>query len=195
MDDIEAVKQLLLKLAVIADRLDARSEQAVQGVEAGTATLAQSAHQLQSGAGQFARQALQAIGEQAQQAIAHSADSAIATFEGRLQHAADNANRAADAMADQRARLAKSQKSLVAAAVTTLLAGSVLAVGGTWLWVDGSRDEVARHHVEVRLLSAINASDIVLCADGRLCVNVDDRGKRQGDRRQYQVVEPRQTQR
>ncbi len=195
MDDIEAVKQLLLKLAVIADRLDARSEQAVQEVEAGTKTLSQSAHRLESGAGDFARQVLQAIGEQSQHAITHGAGSAIATFEGRLQHAADNANRAADAMTDQRALLARSQRTLVAAAVTALLVGSVLAVGGTWRWVDSSRDEVARHHVEARLLSAINASDIVLCEDGRLCVNVDAQGKRQGDRRQYQLVERRQAQR
>lgn len=191
MDDIEAVKQLLLKLAVIADRLDARSEQAVQGVEAGATTLTQSAHRLESGAGQFARQALQAIGEQAHQAIAHNADHAITAFEGRLQHAADNANRTADALANQHARLAKSQKSLVAASVTALLVGSLLAVGGTWLWVKHSRDQVARQQVEARLLSAINASDIVLCADGRLCVNIDDQGKRQGDRRQYQPVKPR----
>ncbi len=191
MEDIEAVKQLLLKLAVIADRLDARSEQAVQGVEAGASTLARSAQRLETGAGQFARQAVQAIDEQAQQAIANGAALALADVEERLRHAADTAGRAADVMGERHRRLARSQKTLVAAALVALVAGWALAVGGAWLWVESSRQAVARHHVEARLLSAINASDIVLCADGRLCANVDDRGARQGDHRQYQAVRPR----
>lgn len=191
MDDIETVKQLLLKLAVIGDRLDTRSEQAVQGVEACAAALDQRAHRLESGADQFAQQALRTIDEQAQQTIAGGVERAIASFETRLHHSAERASRTTDALAEQHKRLAGAQKALVFAGLASLLVGLTLAIGGTWLWVNHSREQVAQLQVEARLLSAINAADIVLCADGQLCVNVDDLGKRQGDQRQYQPVKQR----
>ncbi len=40
-------------------------------------------------------------------------------------------------------------------------------------------------------MEAINRSDIVPCGDGRLCVNIDEKAPKLGEKKQYRLVKPR----
>src|SRR3546814_12105795 len=104
-DSLDALKQSLLKLATIANQLDARSAQAVQRVEASTDSLDQGMHRLESGATRVASDALQVIREQARQAVTQGTAQALGELDSPLQAGIQAAQRAALDMADQRKRL------------------------------------------------------------------------------------------
>src|SRR3546814_2456007 len=84
-DSLDALKQSLLKLATIANQLDARSAQAVQRVEASTDSLDQGMHRLESGATRLASEALQVIREQARQAVTQGTAQALGELDSQLQ--------------------------------------------------------------------------------------------------------------
>jgi hypothetical protein len=53
------------------------------------------------------------------------------------------------------------------------------------------RQEYEQLLTAVPYLDAVNRSDVVPCGDGQLCVRVDDKSPRYGDKKQYRVVAPR----
>lgn len=100
-------------------------------------------------------------------------------------------NWATKALSEQRLTLSRIQQSLIYVGLASLIIGCLLALGGTWLWAKHYRDEVARLQPEADFLRALNRADVTVCPDGRLCANVETKGKRHGDRKQYQLVKPR----
>src|SRR3546814_17756657 len=100
-DSLDALKQSLLKLATIANQLDARSAQAVQRVEASTDSLDQGMHRLESGATRLASEALQVIREQARQAVTQGTAQALGELASQLQTGLQAAQRAALTMDDK----------------------------------------------------------------------------------------------
>src|SRR3546814_9442332 len=93
-DSLDALKQSLLKLATVANQLDARSAQAVQRVEASTDSLDQGMHRLESGATRLAREALQVIREQARQAVTQGKTQGLGELDSQLQTSLPAARRA-----------------------------------------------------------------------------------------------------
>lgn len=55
------------------------------------------------------------------------------------------------------------------------------------------KEELARYENAVPVVQAFYASDAVVCG-GRVCTNIDPKGQRTGDKRQYRQARPRQTQ-
>lgn len=127
--EVEALEQLVLQLATIAQQLDRRSELAVARVDASTTALEQELHALSHGSERFVREATRTLGEEARQALAQGTGSAIAALNRQLQASADVARRAATAMEEQRRRLIATRRTLAWQAATALLVGSLLAVG------------------------------------------------------------------
>src|SRR3546814_766339 len=123
----DALKQSLLKLATIANQLDARSAQAVQRVEASTNSLDQGMHRLESGATRLASEALQVIREQDRQAVTQGTAQALGELDSQLQTGIQAAQRAALDMDEQCKRLARMQGGLVWKALVALTIGSLLA--------------------------------------------------------------------
>jgi len=69
--------------------------------------------------------------------------------------------------------------------------GSVLLLllGGGWLlWQ--YRADIDHNRISAELLRAYNQADVTLC-DGRLCANVDEKGKAYGDQKQYRPIQAR----
>src|SRR3546814_9433499 len=122
-DSLDALKQSLLKLATIANQLDARSAQAVQRVEASTDSLDQGMHRLESGATRLASEALQVIREQARQAVTQGTAQALGELDSQLQTGIQAAQRAALDMDEQCKRLARMQGGLVWKALVALTIG------------------------------------------------------------------------
>lgn len=185
---VDEVKQLLLKLAVIAGQMDARSQAALQRIEVSANLLDRSALSWTEGAGDFARQALDAIGAQARDTVVMETRRALALLDSQLRQGTDAARWAATALAEQRKLLGRAQQALVWKGLLALLVGSLLAVGGcgyaAWssMRATGFGEEVAQ---------ALRSGALARCEDNRsLCVRVGARPRRAGTHGEYVVVPP-----
>ncbi|CBA16291.1 hypothetical protein [Xanthomonas albilineans] len=69
---------------------------------------------------------------------------------------------------------------------------ALVALVGTYKMLYG--DYATRYdtlRAQLNYMEAINRSDIVPCGDGRLCVNIDEKAPKVGDKKQYRLVKPR----
>ena len=187
--DMDELKQLVIKLAVIADRLDQRSESAVARVEQTGAALDHSAGRLGSSAGTFARDALDAIDRQSGEVISRGLGREIGNCVAHLQQAGRQVSASAQELEQMRTALRGERRRWVWMGSGALLTGSVLAIAAAGYAVKTSRDELRRNAIEATLLRAYNQADVTLC-DGRLCANIDESAQGFGDRKQYRQVNP-----
>lgn len=186
--NIDDVKQLLVKLAVIAEQLDGRSRGALQRIEASATMLDGSTQRWTQGADVFSRQIMEALTTQAGGAIAGAARQALGPLDVQLRQGAEAAKWAADALAEQRKLLTKAQRSLVHKGLLALLAGSLLAMGGSgyvaWRSMQGA---VLDHDVR----EAVRSGALVRCPDGpSLCARIGAHPQRAGRRGDYLVIQP-----
>lgn len=185
---IDEVKQMLVKLAVIAEQLDARSRGALQRIETNATALDRSAQRWTDGADAFSRKVLEAIGSQARESIASATRQALGPADTQLRQSADAAKWAADALAEQRKLLTRAQGSLLRNGLLALLAGTVLAVAGSgWIaWHNMHRATLGDD-----VLQAVRSGALVRCPDSpSLCARIGAQPRRSGDRGQYLVVQP-----
>lgn len=188
--DMDELKQLVIKLAAITDRLDQRSEFAVRRVEQAGASLDQSAGRLGSSASTFAREALGAIDKQSGEVIARGLGREIADCVAHLQRTKREASASAHEFEQMRTALRRERRTWVWLGLGALLTGTVLAIAAAGYAVKTSRDELRSNAIEATLLRAYNEADVSLC-DGRLCANIDQSTPGFGDRNQYRHVKPR----
>lgn len=188
--NIDEVKQLLVKLAVIAGQVDARSDSALQRIEAGATALDRSAHRWTTGAEVFSQTVLNAIGTQARDSIAGATRQALGPLDAQLRQSSEAAKWAADALAEQRKLLTRAQQSLVRKGLLALLVGSLLAAGGSGYVAWRSTHNTA---LGEDALQALRSGALVRCPDGQsLCARVGTHPRRSGDQGEYLVVQPRQ---
>lgn len=188
--DSEELKQLLVKLAGIAERLDARSESAVQRVEHAGAALDQRARWLADSADGFTQSSLQAIKAQAGAAIDRGVGQAAEQCNARLRETSESAASVARELDDVRSRLSRERRTWLWFGLGALAIGSLLSVAAAGYAVMTSKAQVERHRIEAVLLRAYNEADVTLC-DSQLCAHVDAKGPRHGENKQYQRVMPR----
>lgn len=188
-DGLDALKQSLLKLATIANHLDARNAQAVQQVEASTESLDRSMHRLESGAKRLADEALQVIGEQARQTVAQGAAQAMSELDAQLQAGIQAAQRAVLDMDEQRKRLARAQGGLVWKALVALAIGSLLAAGGSGYIAWKNMREVRRAEFGQDILQATQSGVLTRCGDA-LCAKVGKQAVRYGSDEEYVLLVP-----
>jgi hypothetical protein len=189
--ELEDLKQLVLKLAAIAQRLDARSDNAVMRVERSADALAISATALHADSERFTQHVLQAIAAQAGALLERGVGQAVDRCNARLQGTADAAASVTRDLDQQRQALQRERRGLVWRAATALIAGSAIAIAGCAYWGMKSRDEVAANRIEAALLRAYNQADVTLCAGGRLCAKVEGDGRRNGGKPRYRLVKTR----
>jgi hypothetical protein len=187
---MDEVKQSLVKLAVIAGQMDARSQAALHRIEASANLLDRSALSWTEGAGDFARQALDAIGAQARDSVATETRRALAPLEAQLRQSTEAARWAATALAEQRALLGRAQRALVWKGLLALLLGSLLAAGGCGYAAWYSARTIA---LGEDITQALHSGALARCEDNRsLCVRVGTRPRHPGGRAQYVVVQPQE---
>lgn len=186
--DAEALKQTVVRVAAIVDRLETRSDQAVQRIEAGVVVLDQSAQRLNGRGEQFAGEALHAIGAQAHQALGQSVARAAAEFGQQLHASAETAKWAAEALAEQRRLLTAAQSALVWKGLIALAIGSLLAAAGCGLFAWYSLREVRNAEFERDILRATQTGVLTPCGDGALCIKVGRNPRRAGKDGEYVVL-------
>ena len=187
-EDVDAVRQALIKLMAIADRLEARNMQTVQRIEAATTALDQGVSRLDAGGEQFAKSALQVIGGNTQQAMNQGAGQAVDEFRQQLQQSANSAQLAAHAMDEQRQGLTTARRTLVWNGLVALLIGSLLAVGGAAWVVHRSTQEMAQAHFGQDILQATQRGAITRCGDS-LCAKVGTKSQRYGKDGEYLLLQ------
>jgi len=186
--NIDDVKQLLVKLAVIAEQLDTRSRGALQRIDASATALDRSAQRWTEGGDDFSRKMLETLGTQARDSIAGVTRQAVAPLDAQLRQGAEAAKWAADALAEQRKLLTQAQQSLVRRGLLALLVGSVLATGGSGYLAWRSMRSVA---LNGEVLEAARSGTIGRCPDNEaLCVRIGTHPRRRGARGEYLVVQP-----
>lgn len=188
IDDVEGVRQALMRLMAIADRLEARNTQTVLRIEAATAALDQGVIRLEAGGERFAQSALQVIGTGAQQSITAGVGQAMGEFRQHLRHSANTAQAVTQAMGEQCERLTAARRTLVWNGLIALLMGSLLSVGAAAWVVHRSVQEVAQAHFGQDILRATQRGAINRCGDS-LCARIGSKPKRFGRDSQYVLLE------
>lgn len=188
--DTEALKTLVIKLAAVAERLDQRSQSAVQQVEQAAAMLDQRAHRLGSSSADFTREVSQALQRQSGEFLGRGLGDSIAEFKSQLTACARAASAAAQTLESERQALSRERRTWLWLGSGALLVASMLATVSAFHAVVTSRKEVERNQIAAGLLRAYDQADVTLCGQ-RLCANVDDRGGRHGADKQYRLVKPR----
>lgn len=186
--DVEEAKQTLVKLMAIADRLDARNLKTAQQLEAALAALDHGAARLGQGADQFTQRALQLIGAGAQQSIVQGTQQAAGQVRHQLEHTAENAQAAAQALEREARLLTGARRSLVWNGLLALLVGSLLAAGGAAWMAQKSMQEVAQAHFAKDILEATRSGALTRCGE-RLCARVGKAPQRYGAKGEYVLLQ------
>jgi hypothetical protein len=186
--NIDDVKQLLVKLAVIAEQLDTRSRGALQRIDASATALDRSAQRWTEGGDDFSRRVMEAIGTQARDSMAGAARQAMAPLEGQLRQGVEAAKWAADALAEQRKLLTRTQQSLVRRGLLALLVGSVLAAGGSGYLAWRTTQSAM---LDEDLQQAVHSGALLRCPDSQsLCARIGSHPRRSGALGEYLIVQP-----
>ena len=188
--DADTLKTLAIQLAAITERLEQRSEAAVQRVEDTSARMEGQARHLTDDVDGFVQKVAHALQQQSKPIIQGAADSAIEPLNAQLAATTRMAQQAAEGLAQERRNLAKARTTLVLAGSAALLVGSLLAAGGATYAVAQSRTELQKNRVDATLLKAINMADVTLCGD-RLCAHIDRAAALKGVDGPYQPVRMR----
>ena len=115
----------------------------------------------------------------------------MAAYCKRLDAAGRDVETASHALAGQLSRLQRLHRQLIwKTLAVVVLALALLLAGGAWLSMHYT-GVIRDNQLSAELLKAYNGADVTFCGDGMLCANVDTRGGRYGEHRQYLTVKPR----
>lgn len=189
-DNLDEVKQLLIKLAAIANQIDARNLDALRRIEASAGALDQGMQRFDTGAQHFVNQAVRLVGAQAHDVIAQGAGQAVDQFNTQLQQSAGRAKWAAETMGEQRRLLTQAQRMLVWKGLIALIIGSLLAAGGSSYLAWMSMREIKHAEFGADILRATQSGSLTRCGkNNALCVRVGKNPARVGAQGEYLLLE------
>ncbi len=134
---------------------------------------------------------LQALPAEMGSVMRNGLGQSIGDYRQRLDAAGHDVEKTSQALAGQIGRLQRLHRQLIWKATgAVVLALALLLAGGAWLSLHYTR-VIRDNQLSAELLKAYNGADVTLCGNGKLCANVDTRGARYGENRQYLPVRPR----
>lgn len=184
--DMDALAERTLQLAIVAQRLDERSEDAVRATERAAQEASASAAHLANLGERVARDAVLTLSRDAAIHLEHAAARAFAQAQSALDMHATRLRELDASVQATCTALARSHRRWWLAAPTMLVVACGFAILGTGAWVAKSRAEVATLRRDAAVLDALARSDVALCGDA-LCARVERNVGRGG----YQRVMPR----
>lgn len=109
----------------------------------------------------------------------------VADYQKRLDQAGRDVGSVSHALALQIKRMDSLQQLLLWKVVgVTATCLVLLLAGGIWLSMHYTK-VIEDNQITADLMRAFNRADVVLCEKNQLCANVDTKGKRYGDHKQY----------
>lgn len=186
----EESKELLLKLLALADKMEQRDARVIDQLSAEAKALRLSAQAVQEGGDRFARRALDILQGEGRTAIHQGLGQALEESSGQLRQSSLLASRAADEVQASATRLKKQRNLWLWGAPLGLIAGSLLAVGGSTWWTLRNLAELERVEFSRDILRATQTGAITQCGRReQLCVKVGAQTKTFGAQGEYLLLE------
>ena len=134
---------------------------------------------------------LQTLPDQMTNKVREGLDRSMSDYRQSLDTASRDVENKSHALAGQISRLQRLHRQLIWKTMSTaVLALALLLAGGMWLSIHYTQ-VIRDNQLSAELLKAYNGADVTLCGSGGLCANVNAKGLRYGDHRQYLPVNPR----
>lgn len=187
-------EQEVINLVSRAAALMEQYERASTGIQQQLQSLAQDlqdvTRQLPANAEQSAEGLLRSVPTQVMSQVQKGLDQSVSNTQQRLAGLAGEATHSTQELAHQIQYFQQLTRMLMWKIVgVTVVSLGLLLVGGIWL-ANHYYTIIQSNQIEASLLQAYNRADVTLC-DGQLCANVDPKGQRFGDKKQYLAVRPR----
>lgn len=187
----EELSDLIGKTAALMEQFERRCDAIDQRMQATSAELRSLTQQLPDVVSQAAAGSLQALPGQVLMRVQHGLSHPVADYQKRLDQAGSDVGKVSQSLAMHIKQMDGLVRLLVWKVVGVTAASFLLLLaGGIWLSTHYAR-VIEENQVAANLMRTYNSADVVLCGKNQLCANVDIKGKRYGDRRQYLEVLPR----
>lgn len=182
---------LIDKTATLMAQYERRGDAIDARLQALGETLQGLARQLPEVVRTSADDAMQTLPAEMATVMRNNLGQSIGEYRQRLDAAGHDIEKASQALAGQIGHLQRLHRQLIWKATgAVVLALALLLAGGAWLSLHYTR-VIRDNQLSAELLKAYNDADVTLCGSGKLCANVDTRGARYGENRQYLPVRPR----
>ena len=185
----EESKQLLLKLLALADKMERRDAQVLQGMAQQSQDLTQSAQAIRAGSLAFAEQVLEVLRAEGAQAMQQGMRPVVQETSRQMQQFAMQAGHASDQIRVSADALHKQRSVWMWSAPLALIVGSLLAAGGSSWWAWKNMAEIKRAAFGKDILEATRSGRLTRCGEGKqLCVRVGAQPKRFGTAGEYLLL-------
>lgn len=186
--DGEASKNLTLRLLALADRMEQRDERFIWQLRQHVSELQNATQAVSSGGQKFARDALDMLRSQARDAMAGSIAEAVQASKAQLDASASSASWSAREVNEAAMELRKQRGLWLWAAPMALIAGALLAAGGSSFLVWKNTKELKRAEFGRDILQATQSGALNRCGEA-LCVKVGTKPKRFGNDGEYVLLQ------
>jgi hypothetical protein len=186
--DQEELAALISQTAALMEQFERRTESVDFRLQELAQQLTRLTEQLPYVVRQSADDAMQSIPTQVvgqtQAGLAHS----VAEYQDRWREASTQVASTSHLLAERISKLERLHRTLVWKTTSVVVASMAILLGGSiWLFVHFS-NIIKENQISAELLRAYNRADVALCDGGKLCANVDVKGKRYGENREYLPV-------
>jgi len=188
MNDNHELQELALRLSAFADVLNQHATRLVEEADSSTKTLRETASAFSTQAQQLSRDLVNNVGMQAREVIERHAADGMQESSKALHRAATHAESVAATMQGELQRLGAAQRSLVWKSGLGLLAGALLAVGGSGYLVWKNQQALKRAEFSSDMVEAMRTGALTRCG-GTICARVGAKPTRFGDKGEYVRIE------
>ncbi len=179
---------LISKTAALMEQFERRCDDIDQRLLASSQHLERLTQQLPVIVRQSADDSLHALPAQVLGRVQEGLSRPVADYQQRLDKAGSEVGSVSHALALQIKRMESLQKLLIWKVVSvTAVCLLLLLAGGVWLSMHYTK-VIEENQLTADLMRTYNNADLVMCDKGRLCANVNPKGERYGDHKQYVPV-------
>jgi hypothetical protein len=184
----DELSALISKTAALMEQFERRCDDIDQRLLASSQALQELTRQLPAIVRQSADGSLQALPAQVLSRVQEGLACPVADYQQRLDRAGSEVGNVSHALALQIQRLERLHKLLIWKVVgVTAVCLLLLLAGGVWLSMHYTK-VIEENQLTADLMRTYNNADLVMCDKGQLCANVDAKGKRYGQHKQYVPV-------
>jgi hypothetical protein len=182
---------LISKTAALMEQFERRCDEIDERLLTSSEELQKLTQQLPAAVKQSAHDSMQALPSQISSQVQLGLSRPVADYQQQLDKAGHDIAHASHALAQQIKHLKNLQRLLIWKVIgVTAICFFLLLGGGIWLSMHYSK-VIEENQLTADLMKTYNNADLVMCAKGQLCANVDRKGRHYGDHGQYVPVMPR----
>jgi uncharacterized phage infection (PIP) family protein YhgE len=184
----EELAGLITQTAALMEQFQQRTESIDTRLQELAQQLAGLADQLPYIVRQSADDAMQSIPSQVVGQTQTGLSHVVMEYQDRWGKASKEVGSASQLLSQRINALERLHRSLIWKTVGVALVSLIVLIGAA-VWISMHFTDIIRENqISAELLKAYNRADVALCDNGKLCANVDIKGKRFGENREYLPV-------